>query len=110
MDFTRRHFKRRPGQGDYSGRPSGDHHYQHQQHQQQQQQHHPMHPETTGAESEYFRSLIDSHAEVTVVLTNGERMQGHIRYYDRDCFSLGISAEGPRFLIRKDSVAYIAEE
>jgi sRNA-binding regulator protein Hfq len=102
MDFSRRHFKRRPGFADHSGRPSGDHHHHH--------QHPQVNPETTGAESEYFRSLIDSHAKITVVLLNGERLQGYIRYYDQDCFSLGITAEGPRFLLRKDSVAYIAEE
>jgi sRNA-binding regulator protein Hfq len=101
MDFTRRHFKRRPGHTEYSGRPSGNHHHQ---------PHPPVNPETTGAESEYYRSLIDSHTKVTVVLTDGERLQGYIRYYDRFCFSLGITAEGPRFLLRKDSVSYIAEE
>jgi sRNA-binding regulator protein Hfq len=107
MDFSRRNFRRRPGYTDYSGRSSGDYHY----HQEQdQEQEHPVNPQSTGAESEYFRSLIDSHAKVTVVLINGERMQGFIRYYDRDCFSIGITAEGPRFLLRKDSVCYIVEE
>jgi sRNA-binding regulator protein Hfq len=67
-------------------------------------------PEHTGSESDYLKSLIDSHAKVTVVLRSGERLRGHIRYYDQDCFSIGLSAQGPRFLLRKDSVSYIAEE
>jgi len=67
-------------------------------------------PGDTGSESSYLRSLMDSHATVTVVLKTGERFQGHIRYYDRHCFSLGLSAHGPRLFLRKASVSYIAEE
>jgi len=70
----------------------------------------PVQPGSTGSESAFFKSLVDSHAKVTVVLKNGERLRGHIRYYDRDCFSIGLSATGPRFFLRKDSVCYIAEE
>ncbi len=72
--------------------------------------HELMHPEDTGSETEYLKSLVDSHAKVTVVLKDGERLQGHLRYYDRYCFSLGLSAKGPRLFIRKASVSYIAEE
>jgi small nuclear ribonucleoprotein (snRNP)-like protein len=69
-----------------------------------------VHPEHTGSESAYFKSLIDSHAEVTVVLNDGERFHGRIRYYDRQCFSIGLSAQGPRIFLRKSSVSYISEE
>jgi sRNA-binding regulator protein Hfq len=69
-----------------------------------------VHPEHTGSETAFLKSLVDSHAKVTVVLKNGERLQGHIRYYDQYCFSLGLSAHGPRLFLRKDSVSYIAEE
>jgi sRNA-binding regulator protein Hfq len=70
-----------------------------------------VHPESTGgAESTYLKSLVDSHAKVTVVLTDGEKLHGHIRYYDRYCFSIGLSGQGPRIFLRKDSVSYIAEE
>jgi len=69
-----------------------------------------VHPEHTGSESAYLKSLIDSRAKVTVVLTNGERFQGRIRYYDRHCFSIGLSANGPRIFLRKASVSYIAED
>jgi small nuclear ribonucleoprotein (snRNP)-like protein len=72
--------------------------------------HELMQLEQTGSETAYFRSLIDSRAKVTVVLTNGERFKGRIRYYDRDCFSIGLSAAGPRIFLRKDSVCYILEE
>ena len=66
-------------------------------------------PEHTGSESEYLKSLVDSRAKVTVVLKTGERFQGRIRYYDRYCFSIGLSGHGPRLFLRKDSVSYIAE-
>ncbi len=69
-----------------------------------------VNPEYTGSESDYLKSLVDSRAKVTVVLKTGERLQGRIRYYDRYCFSIGLSAHGPRLLIRKASVSYIAEE
>jgi len=69
-----------------------------------------VHPEHTGSESAYLKSLVDSHARVTVVLKDGERFQGHIRYYDRYCFSIGLSVEGPRIFIRKNSISYISEE
>ncbi len=68
-------------------------------------------PDHTGSsEADYLKSLVDSRAKVTVVLKSGERFRGHIRYYDRHCFSLGLSAQGPRLFFRKDSVSYIAEE
>jgi len=69
-----------------------------------------MQPESTGSESAYLKSLVDSRAKVTVVLTNGERLHGRIRYYDSDCFSIGLSATGPRIFLRKDSVCYISED
>jgi small nuclear ribonucleoprotein (snRNP)-like protein len=72
--------------------------------------HELMQPEHTGSEAAYMKSLVDSRAIVTVVLTDGERLQGRIRYYDCDCFSIGLSAAGPRIFLRKDSVAYISED
>jgi small nuclear ribonucleoprotein (snRNP)-like protein len=96
MAFHRRHhFKRR-----HPGEQSGD----------AQHARDFVHPEHTGSESAYLKSLVDSHAKVTVVLKDGERFQGHIRYYDRYCFSIGLSAEGPRIFVRKNSISYISEE
>ena len=67
-------------------------------------------PGSTGSEAAYLKSLVDSRAPVTVVLTTGERMQGHIRYYDRDCFSIRIADGGPKIFLRKASVSYISED
>lgn len=95
MSFPkRRHFKRR--HSERSGKPPDTRNL--------------MLPVHTGSESAYLKSLIDSHAKVTVVLTNGEQLHGHIRYYDRYCFSIGLSSSGPRIFIRKASVSYISED
>lgn len=64
-------------------------------------------PGSTGSEAEYLKALVDSKATVTVVLKTGERLRGRIRYYDRDCFSLGPSEGGPKIFLRKNSVSYI---
>jgi small nuclear ribonucleoprotein (snRNP)-like protein len=72
--------------------------------------HNRTHPEQTGSEPDYLKSLVDSRAHVTVVLITGERLRGRIRYYDQHCFSLGLSAKGPRLFIRKENVAFISED
>ncbi|MDR1727082.1 MAG: RNA chaperone Hfq [Acidobacteriota bacterium] len=64
----------------------------------------------TGAETSWLQELVKSRAQVTVVMQGGERLQGHIRYHDRDCFSIGLSPTGPRFLLRKENIAYIVED
>ena len=64
-------------------------------------------PGSTGSEAAYLKSLVDSRATVTVVLRTGERLSGRIRYYDRDCFSLGPTEGGPKIFLRKNSVSYI---
>jgi len=69
-----------------------------------------VHPEHTGAESEYLQSLVNSRTKVTVKLITGETLRGRIRYYDQDCFSIGLLTAGPRIFIRKTSVSYISEE
>jgi small nuclear ribonucleoprotein (snRNP)-like protein len=72
--------------------------------------HELMQPEHTGSESAYLKSLVDSHANVTIVLRDGERLQGQIRYYDRYCFSIGPSDDGPKIFLRKENISYISED
>jgi hypothetical protein len=66
--------------------------------------------ESTGREAAYLKSLVDSGATIVVVLTSGEQLRGHVRYYDRDCFSLGPADGGPRLFLRKSSIRYLYEE
>ena len=65
--------------------------------------------EGTGQEAVYLRSLVDSGTMVVVVLTSGEQLRGYVRYYDRDCFSLGPADGGPKLFLRKSSVRYLYE-
>ena len=65
---------------------------------------------STGAEAEFLKTLVDTRARVTVVLRSGERLSGRIRYYDRDCISVGPADGGPKVFLRKSSVRYIEEQ
>jgi len=67
-------------------------------------------PGSTDMEAPFLRSLVDSRASVTVVLKNGEMLRGRVRYYDRDCFSVGQAGGGPNIFLRKNSVLYILED
>ncbi len=70
----------------------------------------PVASDQTGEEAAYLKSLVDSRARVTVVLTTGERFSGRIRYYDIQCFSLGPAGGGPKLFFRKENVQSIREE
>ncbi|MBP1609146.1 MAG: Hfq protein [Acidobacteria bacterium] len=69
----------------------------------------PVDMDVTGSEAEYLKSLIDSRALITVVLTSGERLRGRMRYYDRHCFSIGLAGGGPKIFLRKSNVRCIEE-
>ena len=69
-----------------------------------------MDPAGTGSETAYLRSLVDSRKNVTVVLNTGGKLRGRIRYFDRDCFSIGLSDRRLNIFLRKSSVRYIYEE
>jgi hypothetical protein len=70
----------------------------------------PHGPGNTGLEASELRALVDTRAIVTVVLKTGDQLRGRIRYYDRDCFSLGPAGGGPKIFLRKSSVLYISQE
>jgi small nuclear ribonucleoprotein (snRNP)-like protein len=69
-----------------------------------------VHPESTGEESSYLKQLIDSRVPVTVTMKSGEQFHGRIRYYDRDCFSVGLSTGKRKIFLRKENVSRITEE
>ncbi len=72
----------------------------------------PIQPsiESTGMESLYLRDLVESEKIVVIVLTSGEQVRGHVRYYDKDIFSIGPVDGGPKMLLRKSGVRYMYEE
>lgn len=66
-------------------------------------------PEQTDREAVYLRHLIDSKAPLTAVLRSREEIQGRLRYYDREYFSIKVAETGLNMLVRKDSVLYLVE-
>lgn len=66
--------------------------------------------EKTGREAEYLKSLVDTKTKVDVVFADGEKLEGKVRYYDRDCFSVGPSGGGSKIFLRKGSLRYFTEE
>ena len=66
--------------------------------------------EKTGREADYLKSLVDTKKKVDVVFADGEKLEGKVRYYDRDCFSVGPSGGGPKIFLRKGSLRYFTEE
>jgi sRNA-binding regulator protein Hfq len=78
-------------------------------HERSDRRHRRIPDESTGAEAEYLRSLVDSRAEVTVFLESGERLKGRIRYFDREVFSIQLADRGLNILLQKSSVLSIRE-
>lgn len=66
--------------------------------------------ENTGREAQYLDQLMKRETPVTVVLNNGEKLRGMVRYYDRDVFSVGPHDGGPKIFLRKESIRYLYEE
>ncbi len=66
--------------------------------------------EDSGLEAIHLRHLVDSRTRVVVVLTTGDTLRGRVRYYDRDCFSLGPEKCRPKVFLRKEAVKYLYVE
>lgn len=70
----------------------------------------PIDPDDTGRESEYFKKLVDNEKAVVVVMSDGEKVSGTIRYYDREVFSLGPADGSTKRFLRKSSIRYLYED
>jgi hypothetical protein len=70
----------------------------------------PIDPDDTGRESDYFKKLVDNEKAVVVVMSDGEKISGTIRYYDREVFSLGPADGSTKRFLRKSSIRYLYEE
>jgi sRNA-binding regulator protein Hfq len=78
--------------------------------QQQQQQPQPlkkMHPPTdTSAENYYYLKQMSKKTPMAVVFNDGERIEGYIEWYDRNCIKLNRD-NAPNLLIFKSNIKYI---
>lgn len=66
----------------------------------------PAPPEQTHAESFYFVKQMQSRTPVSVVLNDGEVLQGTVEWYDRDCIKL-TRFGSPNLLVYKHSIKYL---
>jgi len=66
----------------------------------------PAPPEQTHAESFYYVKQMQSRTPMTVVLTDGEMLNGTVEWYDRDCIKL-TRYGSPNLMIYKHSIKYL---
>lgn len=63
-------------------------------------------PDQTNAEQFYYSKQMQGKTHMVVVLTDGERLEGVIEWYDRDCLKL--NREGaPNLLLFKHCIKYM---
>ena len=63
-------------------------------------------PEQTNAEQFYFSKQMQSKTTMVVVLTDGERLEGVVEWYDRNCIKLNRIGD-PNLLLYKHCIKYI---
>jgi RNA chaperone Hfq len=63
--------------------------------------------EHTHAENFYFQKQMQSQTPMTIVLKNGESMQGVIEWYDTRCIKLSRGTRQPGLLIYKSGIRYL---
>jgi RNA chaperone Hfq len=63
-------------------------------------------PEQTNAEQFYFSKQMQSKTQMVVILTDGERLEGVVEWYDRSCIKLNRDGE-PNLLLYKHCIKYL---
>jgi RNA chaperone Hfq len=63
-------------------------------------------PDQTNAEQFYFAKQMQAKTQMVVVLTDGERLEGVIEWYDRTCVKLNRDG-APNLLLYKHCIKYI---
>jgi RNA chaperone Hfq len=76
------------------------------QHQQRRRQ---VPPEVTSAEAFYYVKQMNNRTPMIVVLDSGERLNGHIEWYDRSCIKVNRDGE-PNVLVYKHAIKYMYKE
>jgi len=66
----------------------------------------PGPPEQTSAEAFYYLKQMNTQTPMIVVLDDGERLTGHIEWYDRNCLKVH-REDGPNLLVFKHSIKYL---
>jgi len=63
-------------------------------------------PSETNAEIYYYKKQIDSRTLMTIVLVDGEEVEGTIEWYDRDALKVN-RADAPNILLLKHNIKYM---
>jgi host factor-I protein len=63
-------------------------------------------PDQTNAEQFYYSKQMQSKTPMVVVLTDGERLEGVIEWYDRECLKLNRDG-APNLLLFKRCIKYM---
>ncbi len=63
-------------------------------------------PDQTNAEQFYYSKQMQGKTHMSVVLTDGEKLEGVIEWYDRDCLKLNRTG-APNLLLYKHCIKYM---
>lgn len=63
-------------------------------------------PEQTNAENFYYLKQMQSKTQMTIVLRDGETLQGVIEWYDKSCIKVNRDSE-PNLLVYKSNIKYM---
>jgi sRNA-binding regulator protein Hfq len=66
-------------------------------------------PESTNAEAFYYLKQMNAQTPMVVVLDDGERIRGHIEWYDRNCLKVHRD-DGPNMLLFKHCIRYLYKQ
>jgi len=66
-------------------------------------------PEATNAEAFYYLKQMNAKTPMVVVLDDGERLYGHIEWYDRGCLKVH-REDGANLLVFKHSIRYLYKQ
>ncbi len=69
----------------------------------------PAPPDGTAAEAFYYLKQMNAKTPMVVVLEGGERLHGHIEWYDRNCIKVH-RTDGPNLLVYKHAVRYMYKQ
>ncbi len=66
-------------------------------------------PENTSAEAFYYVKQMTNRTPMVVVLDTGDRLRGHIEWYDRNCIK--VNRDGmPNLLVYKHAIKYMYKQ
>ena len=66
-------------------------------------------PENTSAEAFYYVKQMNGRTPMVVVLDNGDRLRGHIEWYDRSCIKVN-REDAPNLLVYKHAIKYMFKQ